>query len=94
MTRASVASCLYPDEAEIARLVLGKQAPQWPAIAILLERHGLPKPDALTGRRYWPAVRAFLDRRSSGEMAFVASGDEEDFSWTNAKTSRRSRQAA
>jgi hypothetical protein len=28
-----------------------------------LERQGFPQPDPLFGGRYWPAVRAFLDRR-------------------------------
>lgn len=55
---------LYPNEAELARAVLGeKHARDWPLIAASLELDGLPKVDPLTGRRYWPAVRAFLDRR-------------------------------
>jgi hypothetical protein len=54
---------LYPDEAEIARRVLGKRAREWPGKAVLLERDGLPKIDPLMGGRFWPAVRRwFLDR--------------------------------
>lgn len=55
---------LYLCEAAIAQRVLGSglQA-QWQAIALLWEREGLPRVDPLTGARYWPAVRAFLDRR-------------------------------
>lgn len=56
-------SSLYPDEDELARCVLGKKARQWPSIAPTLEREGLPRIDPLTGGRFWPAVRAFLDRR-------------------------------
>jgi hypothetical protein len=54
---------LYPDEAEIARRVLGERAKEWPGKAAVLERDGLPKIDALMGGRFWPAVRQwFLDR--------------------------------
>jgi hypothetical protein len=54
---------LYPTEAEIARLVLGKETriEEWRGLAIALEAHGLPKINPMTGRRYWPAVRAFFD---------------------------------
>ena len=54
---------LFADEAEIARR-LGITSAEWTATAIVLERHGLPAKDALFGRRYWPAVRAFLDHRA------------------------------
>jgi hypothetical protein len=54
---------LYPDEAEIARRVLGARWREWPAKAIVLERDGLPKVDPLMGGRFWPAVqRWFLER--------------------------------
>ena len=54
---------LYPDEAEIARRVLGGRAQEWPGKAAVLERDGLPKIDPLMGGRFWPAVRQwFLDR--------------------------------
>ncbi|GJE79662.1 hypothetical protein HNR51_001113 [Methylorubrum thiocyanatum] len=56
-------SCLYPDEAELARVVLGpKRAKAWGGLAAVLERSGLPKVDPMMGGRYWPAVREFLDR--------------------------------
>ena len=69
---------LYPDEAEIARRVLGKRAREWPGKAVLLERDGLPKIDPLMGGRFWPAVRRwFLDRHglameSSGNVSLPA----------------------
>ncbi|QGY01518.1 hypothetical protein MMSR116_06070 [Methylobacterium mesophilicum SR1.6/6] len=57
-------ACLYPDEAEIARAVLGPgRAKCWPSLAVVLERSGFPKVDVMMGGRYWPAVKAFLDRR-------------------------------
>lgn len=34
----------------------------WPGIAQALERSGLPPVDPQFGGRYWPAVKAFLDR--------------------------------
>ena len=54
---------LYPDEAEIARRVLGERAQEWAGKAAVLECDGLPKIDAFMGGRFWPAVRQwFLDR--------------------------------
>jgi hypothetical protein len=54
---------LYPDETEIARRVLGERAREWPGMAAVLEREGLPKIDRLMGGRFWPAVQQFfLDR--------------------------------
>jgi hypothetical protein len=52
---------LYPTEDEIAKAVMGKRAKEWPALARSLEPHGLPKPHAFTGNRYWPEVRRFFD---------------------------------
>ena len=61
---ASGALALYPTEDELARAVLGaKHARDWASVAASFELEGMPKVDPLTGRRYWPAVRAFLDRR-------------------------------
>ncbi|WP_313901206.1 hypothetical protein [Methylobacterium sp. J-048] len=39
-----------------------KRAKVWPGLAVVLERSGLPRVDVMFGGRYWPAVRAFLDR--------------------------------
>lgn len=59
-------SCLYPSERELALLILGKErANQWPAFAIVEERHGLPPIDQLLGGRYWPEVEVHLKRRSA-----------------------------
>jgi hypothetical protein len=54
-------SCLYPDEKELGQVVLGSRAAAWPGVASVWEKAGLPRIDPLTGGRYWPAVRAFLD---------------------------------
>jgi hypothetical protein len=56
-------SCLFPDEKEIARLVLGSRASEWPVLVHAFEMDGLPKRDPLTGARYWPAVKAWFDAR-------------------------------
>lgn len=69
------ASCLYPREEEVARLIFGAKRPsasEWKAIAIVLERSGLPKADPLMGGRYWPAVVAWFDRRHG--LASTAGG--------------------
>lgn len=55
---------LYKTDEEIARLV-GVGVDKWRANARVLERQGLPLRDPLfCERRYWPSVRAFLDRRN------------------------------
>jgi hypothetical protein len=52
---------LYPSESELAVLVLGKRAKDWPRIASYLEdKHGLPRVDELMGGRYWSAVEAYF----------------------------------
>lgn len=52
---------LYADDHQIAA-ALGISVDEWRANAVVLARSGLPAPDPLfSGRRYWPAVQAFLD---------------------------------
>jgi hypothetical protein len=98
---------LYPDEAEIARRVLGERAQEWPGKAAVLERDGLPKIDALMGGRFWPAVRQwFLDRhglaaeltssaslpaRSRVRMVPFAPDGEVDFDGEKAQAARAQR---
>lgn len=63
---------LFPREADIARAVLGPgRVSEWKAIAIILERQGLPRVDPVFGARYWPAVRAWFDRRAGLTNAMV-----------------------
>jgi hypothetical protein len=54
---------LYPTEARIAREVFGDGAhlDEWKGLAVVLEREKMPKIDPLFGRRYWPAVKVWLD---------------------------------
>jgi hypothetical protein len=64
MSRRATDDRLFLTEGEIA-VKVGVSTPDWQAAAPLLEKTGLPRPDPLFGqRRYWPAVRAFLDRRA------------------------------
>lgn len=53
---------LYLSDAEI-RKELGVSEDRWRRAKHVLEGQGLPKVDPLMGGRYWPAVRAFFDRR-------------------------------
>lgn len=56
---------LFPDEVDIARAVLGTgRVSDWKSIAPSLERQGLPRIDPVFGGRYWPAVKAWMDRRA------------------------------
>jgi len=70
-------SPLYLSEAAIADRVLGRNSKaRWESIAAMWEREGLPRIDPLTGCRYWPAVRTFLDRRHGlGQAILPASVD-------------------
>lgn len=56
---------LYLTDEQIARR-LGQQPAEWKATARLLEKDkAFPAGDPLFGgKRYWPAVVAFLDRRN------------------------------
>lgn len=54
---------LFLTDAEIAQRI-GIKTDQWKTAVISLEKSGFPKPDPLfERRRYWPACRAFLDKR-------------------------------
>lgn len=56
---------LFPDEVDIARAVLGPgRVSDWKCLAPSLERQGLPQVDPVFGGRYWPAVKAWMDRRA------------------------------
>jgi hypothetical protein len=79
MTRGPEPASLYPSENEIARCVLGRNAKQWPTLAPLWEREGLPRIDPLVGCRYWPAVKAWHDRRNGlrrDQVPVSADGEE------------------
>lgn len=70
-----------PDE-DLAQVVCGKNAGQWPSIAPLLEREGMPQIDPLFGGRYVPAVKAWLDAKNGlGEKPGAADGPEEWEKW-------------
>jgi hypothetical protein len=73
---------LFLTEAEIASNV-GLGSLEWSAAAAVLEKSGLPRPDLLFGnRRYWPAVKAFLDRRAGMGHAWSLTVDGEEH-WEN-----------
>jgi hypothetical protein len=66
MVRASCIEhvALYVSEEQCALLILGMNKDrEWRALAKVWEGQGLPAIDPQTGARYWPAVRAWLDRR-------------------------------
>lgn len=53
---------LFVSDAELVRM-FGCSERRGRAAICALEHEGFPQPDPLFGRRYLPAVRAFLDRR-------------------------------
>ncbi|NMN58020.1 hypothetical protein FHT36_001922 [Xanthobacter sp. SG618] len=61
---------LFADEADIARAVLGPgRVAEWRAMAVVLEREGLPRVDPMMGRRCWPAVREWFTKRPAPARA-------------------------
>ncbi|TSJ64606.1 hypothetical protein FO470_04930 [Starkeya sp. 3C] len=83
MKRAVREMPLYPSEAEIARELLGpNRAGEWRGLAALLERKGLPTVDPLFGGRYWPAVKAYLDRRAGLVNVAVPSVPDGEENWS------------
>ncbi len=77
--RAAQRDSLFLTEGEIAER-LGLTSAEWIAAAAALEKSGLPRPDPMfSRRRYWPAVRAYLDRRAGLRQdapPSVADGEE------------------
>lgn len=70
---------LYLDEAAIAARI-GMTEAEWRSVSTLWERSGLPRIDPETGKRYMPAVRAWLDRRNGlgDNRAFIRRDGEEN----------------
>ncbi len=79
MSRRAAEDRLFLTEGEIAER-LGLSSVEWQAAAFTLEKSGLPRPDPVFGRRrYWPAVRAYLDRRAGllhASSPIVLDGEE------------------
>jgi hypothetical protein len=68
---------LFPCEAEIARR-LSQNLSDWKAKASVLERDGLPRVDPIMGGRYWPAVKAWWNRRYGLSNVEVSQPDGEE----------------
>ena len=89
MRRAS----LYMTDGEIAA-ELGVTAASFVATAATLERDGFPRPDPLfANRRYWPAVRAYLDRRAGIAQSSPQALDGEE-NWNERPNEQRRRARA
>jgi hypothetical protein len=80
------APALYLTDEQVAdRLGIGVD--KWRENARVLEPQGLPKRDPLfCRRRYWPAVRAFLDRRNG-----LATASPVKSSWEEKVNGKRTR---
>lgn len=86
---------LYVTEAEAAAR-LGMPLREWIGTATVLERDGLPRKDPVfNDRRYWPAVKAFLDRRAGlGQDAGInVAGRRWEENWDDEPRARRPRAA-
>ena len=86
---------LFLTEGEIA-VRLGMTAAEWIAAAQTLERAGLPLPDPVfKNRRWWPAVKDFLDRRARARQTAppTAAFDGEEH-WDEDRRGRKTRARA
>ena len=64
MPRAMKEMPLFPPEDEIARELFGPNRLQFYHVAVKsLEKQGFPQIDPVFGRRYWPAIKQWLDKR-------------------------------
>jgi hypothetical protein len=59
----------YLSDADIARRLLISRH-EWPFVRTQFETEGMPAKDAITKKRYWPAVVAWLDARHGIGAAF------------------------
>jgi hypothetical protein len=80
---------LFPTEAQIGRAVFGTRAAHWRAFAMMEERRGLPQIDPMAGARYWPAVRAYLDRRAGLIREWPLPADRSVENWDEETLRRR-----
>lgn len=72
-------SCLYPDDTELALLILGpRRAQLWPEIAMIEERHGFPRVDPLYGGRSWLDIVAFYERRRQRDTTSLAAVEPDE----------------
>lgn len=81
---------LFLSDTQILERV-GIGAEEWRVTMLALERQGFPRPDPLFAfKRYWPACKAFLDRRYNlGASSIPAmDGDER---WTENPDSKAAR---
>lgn len=80
---------LFLTDGEIATKI-GVSFERWEAAAKMLVGKGLPAPDPVfDNRRYWPAVKAYLDRRAGiGKNMFPGTTDGEE-NWDGKHGQRR-----
>ncbi|WP_412063764.1 winged helix-turn-helix domain-containing protein [Rhizobium sp. SYY.PMSO] len=85
----SKSDALFVTDAQCAERI-GISTEEFKAIVPELTRQGFPVPDPLFGkRRYWPAVRVFLDRRygmgKDDSMLRAPPGLDEEEPWKKKK---------
>jgi hypothetical protein len=83
---------LYATDDLIGEAVLGAERKgEFPKLAALLERQGMPKIDPLWGGRYVPAVKAFLDADNGLSTLAPTKPDGLEGTWTSGRSARRVR---
>jgi len=82
---------LFETDERIGEAVLGRERKgEFPKLATLLERNGMPKIDPLWGGRYVPAVKAFLDADNGLSLA-PTKPDGVEGKWTPGRSARKAR---
>lgn len=80
-------AALYLRDSQIRRK-LGISEERWPGVLAAFERQGFPSPDAITSKRFWPAVRAWLYARHGigGSIPGPIEGDDDgEENWPHRK---------
>jgi len=82
---------LYVTDAEIAGR-LGVSTEEWCAASAALAKTGLPAPDPVfRNRSYWPAVRAYLDKRAGLTQDALPLAIDGEENWTGHGSGRNAR---
>jgi hypothetical protein len=82
---------LFSDDESIGEAVLGRErAGEFKGIATLLEPRGMPTISPIFGGRYWPGVKAFLDKMQGVSGVVPLKEDGMEGQWSN-KRDRKAR---
>lgn len=84
---------LFPSDEEIAHRLFGNDETRikqfLASLPIEEARHGFPKKSVAYGGRYWPAVKAYLDRRMGLRQDLPVAAEDGQENWNETPRKRR-----